>query len=120
MGHHSAFRGSRVAGRLCYRARMARTVRGGLIQVKCDVALEGSTADVKQRMIDKTMPLVEEAGRKGVQVLCLQELFYGPYFCAEQKTKWYELTEEIPNGPTTNLFQDVAKRHGMVVVLPIY
>ncbi len=99
---------------------MARTVRGGLIQVKCDVSLEGTTADVKQRMIDKTMPLVEEAGRKGVQVLCLQELFYGPYFCAEQKTKWYELTEEIPNGPTTKLFQDVAARHGMVVVVPIY
>src|SRR5499427_7550347 len=99
---------------------MARTVSGGLIQVKCDVSLEGTTADVKQRMIDKTMPLVEQAGTRGVQVLCLQELFYGPYFCAEQKTKWYELTEEIPNGPTTKLFQDVARRHGMVVVVPIY
>ena len=99
---------------------MARTVRGGLIQVKCDVSLDGTTADVKQRMIDKTMPLVEEAGRNGVQALCLQELFYGPYFCAEQKTKWYELTEEIPNGPTTKMFQDVAKHYGMVVVVPIY
>ncbi len=99
---------------------MARTVRGGLIQVKCDVSLEGTTGDVKRRMIDKTMPLVEEAGRQGVQVLCLQELFYGPYFCAEQKTKWYELTETIPNGPTTKLFEDVAKRYGMVVVVPIY
>ena len=105
---------------LCYRARMATTVRGGLIQVQCDVPLDGTTADVKQRMIDKTMPLVEQAGQAGVQVLCLQELFYGPYFCAEQKTKWYELTEEIPNGPTTRLFQDVARRHGMVVVVPIY
>jgi N-carbamoylputrescine amidase len=99
---------------------MARTVRGGLIQVKCDVSLEGTTADVKQRMIDKTLPLVEDAGKRGVQVLCLQELFYGPYFCAEQKTKWYELTEEIPHGPTTTLFQEVAKRYGMVVVVPIY
>jgi N-carbamoylputrescine amidase len=99
---------------------MARTVRGGLIQVKCDVSLEGTTDDVKRRMIDKTMPLVEEAGQRGVQVLCLQELFYGPYFCAEQKTKWYELTESIPDGPTTKLFQDVAKRHGMVIVVPIY
>ena len=99
---------------------MARTVRGGLIQVKCDVSLEGTTADVKQRMIDKTMPLVEDAGKRGVQALCPQELFYGPYFCAEQKTKWYELTEEIPHGPTTTLFQDVAKRYGMVVVVPIY
>jgi beta-ureidopropionase len=99
---------------------MARTVRGGLIQVQCDVPLEGTTADVKQRMIDKTMPLVEDAGTQGVQVLCLQELFYGPYFCAEQKTKWYELTEEIPNGATTRLFMETAKRLGMVIVLPIY
>jgi beta-ureidopropionase len=99
---------------------MARTVRGGLIQIKADVSLEGSTDDVKRRMIDKTMPFVEQAGKKGVQVLCLQELFYGPYFCAEQKTRWYELTEAIPDGPTTRLFQETAKRLSMVIVLPIY
>jgi beta-ureidopropionase len=99
---------------------MASTVRGGLIQIKCDVSLEGTPADVKKRMIDKTVPLVEEAGARGVQVLCLQELFYGPYFCAEQKTRWYELTEAMPAGPTTMLFQEIAKRLGMVIVLPIY
>ena len=99
---------------------MARNVRGGLIQVKADVSLEGSTDDVKKRMIDKHLPLLEDAGKKGVQVLCLQELFYGPYFCAEQKTRWYELTEQIPDGPTTKQFQEIAKRFGMVIVLPIY
>jgi beta-ureidopropionase len=99
---------------------MARIVRGGLIQAKADISLEGSTDDIKTRMIDKQLPLVEDAGKKGVQVLCLQELFYGPYFCAEQKTRWYELTEQIPDGPTTRRFQDIAKRLGMVVVLPIY
>ena len=95
-------------------------VRGGLIQVKADVSLEGATDDIKRRMIDKHLPLIEDAGRKGVQVLCLQELFYGPYFCAEQKTRWYDLTEQIPGGATTRLFQDIAKRLGMVIVLPIY
>ena len=99
---------------------MPRTVKGGLIQVKADISLEGSTDDVKKRMIDKHLPLIEEAGRKGVQVLCLQELFYGPYFCAEQKTRWYDLTEQIPDGPTTRMFQDIAKRLGTVIVLPIY
>jgi beta-ureidopropionase len=99
---------------------MARTIRGGLIQVRADVPLDGTTEDVKKRMIDKTMPFVEKAGTSGVQVLCLQELFYGPYFCAEQKTRWYELTEQIPDGATTKLFQDAAKRLGMVIVLPIY
>jgi beta-ureidopropionase len=99
---------------------MPRTVKGGLIQVKADISLEGSTDDVKKRMIEKHLPLVEDAGKQGVQVLCLQELFYGPYFCAEQKTRWYELTEQIPDGPTTKQFQDIARRHGMVIVLPIY
>src|SRR6266446_3953371 len=99
---------------------MSRSVRGGLIQVKCDVSLEGTTADVKQRMIDKTMPLVERAGKEGVQVLCLQELFYGPYFCAEQKTRWYELTERVPDGPTVTLMTEVARKHGTVLIVPIY
>ena len=99
---------------------MGRTVRGGLIQVKADVPLDGTAEAVKRRMIDKHMPLVEEAGRSGVQLLCLQELFYGPYFCAEQETRWYELTERIPDGPTTKLMQEVAKRLGMVIVVPIY
>jgi N-carbamoylputrescine amidase len=99
---------------------MARVVRGGLIQVKADVPLEGTTDDVKRRMIEKHMPLIEEAGRRGVQLLCLQELFYGPYFCAEQEKRWYDLTERIPDGPTTRMMQEVAKRLGMVIVLPIY
>jgi beta-ureidopropionase len=99
---------------------MARVVRGGLIQVKADVPLDGSTDDVKRRMIEKHMPLIEEAGRRGVQLLCLQELFYGPYFCAEQEKRWYDLTERIPDGPTTKMMQEVARRLGMVIVLPIY
>jgi N-carbamoylputrescine amidase len=99
---------------------MGRTVRGGLIQVKADVPLDGTAEAVKRGMIDKHMPLIEEAGRRGVQLLCLQELFYGPYFCAEQETRWYELTERIPEGPTTKLMQEVAKRLGMVIVVPIY
>ena len=41
---------------------MPRTIRGGLIQIKADVPLDGSTDDVKQRMIDKTLPFVERAG----------------------------------------------------------
>jgi beta-ureidopropionase len=99
---------------------MSRVVRGGLIQVRADVPLDGTTDTVKQQMIDKHMPLIEEAGRRGVQLLCLQELFYGPYFCAEQEKRWYDLTERIPDGPTTKMMQEVAKRLGTVIVLPIY
>src|SRR5438067_5551697 len=98
----------------------ARVVRCGLIQARNVKPPSESGDAIKSAMIEKHLGLIEEAGRKGVQVLCLQELFYGPYFCAEQKTRWYELTEPIPDGPTTKMFQDIAQRLGMVIVLPIY
>jgi beta-ureidopropionase len=99
---------------------MGRVIRGGLIQVRADVSLEGATDDIKRRMIDKHLPLIDEAGRRGVQLLCLQELFFGPYFCAEQQARWYQMFERIPEGPTTRLMQELARKHSMVIVSPIY
>ncbi|HEX2454973.1 MAG TPA: nitrilase-related carbon-nitrogen hydrolase [Vicinamibacterales bacterium] len=99
---------------------MGRVIRGGLIQVRADVSLEGATDDIKRRMIDKHLPLIDEAGRRGVQLLCLQELFFGPYFCAEQQARWYQMVERIPEGPTTRLMQELARKHSMVIVSPIY
>jgi N-carbamoylputrescine amidase len=97
-----------------------RTVRGGLIQAKADISLEGTAEDIKQRMLEKHLPLIAEAGRRGVQLLCLQELFNGPYFCAEQQARWYEMVEPIPDGPTIRTMQALAKTHGMVMIVPIY
>lgn len=99
---------------------MARVVRGGLIQATLALSSEQPIEKVKQAMIDKHVKMIGEAATKGVQILSLQELFYGPYFCAEQETKWYSLVEEIPNGPTVKLMQEVAKKYGMVLVIPIY
>ena len=99
---------------------MARIVKCGLIQTKCDLKGDEPVDKIKQSMIDKNLKLIEQAGQKNVQILCLQELFYGPYFPAEQETKWYSLTEKIPEGPTLRLMQDQAKKHGMVMVVPVY
>jgi beta-ureidopropionase len=99
---------------------MARVVRGGLIQAKADIPLDGTTDEIKQRMLDKHLPLIDEAARKGVQILCLQELFNGPYFCAEQQARWYDMVERIPDGPTIQTMQGLAKKHGMVMIVPIY
>jgi len=55
-----------------------------------------------------------------VQILCLQEIFTGPYFCAEQNPKWYQLAERVPDGPTIKLMQERAKRHKMAMIVPIY
>jgi beta-ureidopropionase len=99
---------------------MPRIVRAGLIQATLSEPSTSATEKIKKSMIDKHVALTAEAAGKGVQVLCYQELFYGPYFCAEQKTRWYELVEKIPDGPTTKLFCEIAKKHEMVIVLPIY
>ncbi len=97
---------------------MARIVKGGLIQVACPKT-EGPIADIKKAMLEKTLPLVEKAGKAGVQMLCLQEVFDTPYFCPAQTPNWYEAAEAVP-GPSTELFSEYAKKYGMVIVVPLY
>lgn len=99
---------------------MSRTVKGGLIQCSLAESTEKPIEVIKKAMIDKHIAFIEEAGKKGVQILCLQELFYGPYFCAEQKTKWYSMVEKIPDGATIKLMQEYAKKYQMVMIVPIY
>jgi N-carbamoylputrescine amidase len=99
---------------------MSRIVRCGLIQAHNPLGPDHSMAQIKKAMIEKHLKLIEKAARQKVQVLCLQELFYGPYFCAEQNQKWYEMTESVPDGPTTRLMQKIAAKHKMVMVVPVY
>src|ERR1700741_54202 len=99
---------------------MARTVRCGLIQVRNVLGPEKELAAIKKAMIDRHVELIVQAARKKVKIVCLQEIFYGPYFCAEQETRWYHLTERIPDGPTVSLMQKLARKHRMVLVVPIY
>jgi N-carbamoylputrescine amidase len=99
---------------------MSRIVRCSLIQTT-SIAHEGKPlAEIKQAMVDKHVPLIRQAAAAGSQIACLQEIFYGPYFCAEQTTRWYDSTEHIPNGPTTKLMQDLARELHIAIVLPIY
>ncbi|HNY11444.1 MAG TPA: nitrilase-related carbon-nitrogen hydrolase [Candidatus Wallbacteria bacterium] len=99
---------------------MARLVKCGLIQ--CGLPLqegEGSVAEIKKAMIDKHIPIIEKAGKKGVQILCFQEIFSTPYFCPSQEIKWYETAETIP-GPTTEMMCKYAKKYKMVIIVPMY
>ena len=100
---------------------MAKIVRCGLIQASCELSAgRHSLPVIKKAMLAKHLRLIEQAGRKRVQILCLQELFYGPYFCAEQDARWYDLTERVPQGPTIQLMAKLAKKHRMVIIVPIY
>lgn len=99
---------------------MPRIIRGGLIQATLSEPGNSPIEKIKKSMIDKHVALIEQAAGKGAQVVCLQELFYGPYFCCDQDTKWYSMVEKIPEGPTTKLMCDLAKRLKLVLVVPMY
>jgi N-carbamoylputrescine amidase len=87
-------------------------VRAALVQTKW-------TGD-KQSMIESNVALAREAASQGAQVLCFQELFYGPYFCQVQDPEYFSYTESVPGGPTTEAMCDLARETGMVLVVPIY
>ncbi|HEV8132597.1 MAG TPA: nitrilase-related carbon-nitrogen hydrolase [Acidobacteriota bacterium] len=99
---------------------MSRKITGGLIQMGNPINDPAAPIEkVKHAMLDKHIPLIEEAGKRGVQILCLQEVFNTPYFCPSQDAKWYDSAEPVP-GPTTNLVADIAKQHRMAVVVPVF
>jgi N-carbamoylputrescine amidase len=96
------------------------TLRGGLIQMSLKAPTDAPPEAIRKAMIDAHVPLIEQAGREGVQVLCFQEVFTQPYFCPSQDKKWYDAAEEIPDGPTCKLMQEFAQKFRMVIVAPIY
>ena len=91
---------------------MARSVTAAIVQVAW-------TGD-KESMIELHEKHVAEAAAAGTQVMCFQELFYGPYFCQVQDTEFYSYAEAVPDGPTVKRFQELAAKHEMVLVLPMY
>jgi len=99
---------------------MPRVVRCALIQASNVKPPEAGLPAIKKAMIAKHVGLIARAAARKAKILCLQELFYGPYFCAEQETKWYHLTERVPEGPTVQLMMRLAKKHKMVMVVPVY
>ena len=99
---------------------MARIVKTGLIQISIPKSEgDGTIAEIKEAIIQKHIPFIEDAGKQGVQILCLQEIFNTPYFCPGQDAKWYASAESIP-GPTIEQMQEYAKKYQMVMVVPIF
>ena len=95
---------------------MPRIVRCSIIQASNAVPATEPLAVQKQAMVDKHLGLIRKAAADGAQIVCLQEIFNGPYFCAEQSVKWYETTEPVPAGPTVTpdagAGERAAHRHG--------
>jgi len=99
---------------------MARKVLSGLIQASNPINDESkSVAEVQAAMLEKHMPMIHDAGKKGVQILCMQEIFNGPYFCPGQDKRWYDAAEPIP-GPTVEVLRPIAEKYKMAMVVPLY
>ena len=99
---------------------MSDIVTIGLVQAHHDTDGEQPVEVHKRVAIEKHVRMIREAAGRGAQIVCLQELFYGPYFCTEQSPKWYEATEHVPDGPTTRLMQDLARELEIALVVPLY
>ncbi|MCB9544221.1 MAG: nitrilase-related carbon-nitrogen hydrolase [bacterium] len=99
---------------------MSQIVKCGLIQ--CSNPLNDESrpvAEIQEAAFQKHLPFIHEAGKQGVQILCLQEIFNGPYFCPSQDPRWYAAAEPVP-GPTTERMAELARKYEMVIIVPIY
>ena len=79
----------------------------GLVQTSC-------SADPAENLA-KTVKGIEEAARKGANIICTQELFRSQYFCQCEDHEYFKLAETIP-GPSTKVFQKLAKKHNAVII----
>ena len=73
----------------------------------------------KESMIAKHEQFARDAAADGAQIICFQELFYGPYFGIIEDAKYYDYAEPA-NGPIVQRFAKLAKELKLVMVLPIY
>src|ERR1039458_6038960 len=99
---------------------MSRIVRCSIIQASNAVPATEPLDKQKKAMVEKHLGLIRKAAAGGAQIVCLQEIFNGPYFCAEQSVKWYETTERVPDGPTVSLMQSLAKELHIAMIVPVY
>jgi beta-ureidopropionase len=98
---------------------MARNVTVGLIQAQTPFDPGWSIEKIKKTSLERHLPFIDEAGKHGVQILGLQEIFAGPYFCPSQDALWYDAAEAVP-GPTTERMQAYAKKYQMAMIVPVY
>ena len=76
-------------------------------------------AEQRATLHARVSELLDAAGAAGATVACLQEAWHMPFaFCTREK-EWCAFAEPVVGGPSVELCQAAARRHGMVVVCPI-
>jgi beta-ureidopropionase len=91
---------------------MASIVRAAIVQTEW--------TGEKETMIKKHEDYARQAAEQGAQVMCFQELFDNAYFCQVQEEVHMDSAEPVPDGPTIQRMQALAKETQMVLVIPVY
>ena len=89
----------------------SKPVTLGLIQAKTD-------SDPTNNL-QATLAKVEQSAAGGANIVCTQELFATEYFCQSEDHDNFRLAESIP-GATTEAFQRLAKRCGIVIIVSLF
>jgi len=98
----------------------SRIVRCSLIQASNVEGADQPLEKIREAMVEKHISLIRKAATGGAQIVCLQEIFTGPYFCAEQSTRWYDFAEPVPDGPTIQRMQVLARELELALIVPVY
>ena len=86
---------------------MAEKFTVGLIQMSCSLDPSENFAKAEAR--------IQEAAKRGAQIICLQELFRSQYFCREENADLFELAEPVP-GPSTEALSKLARSLNVVII----
>jgi agmatine deiminase len=92
-------------------SKTKKAVTVGLIQTAVS---EDMASNIK-----KTTQKIEEAVKRGAQIICLQELYRSRYFPQKENLDVGALMESIP-GESTNIFSGIAKKYHIVIIAPIF
>jgi len=89
----------------------ADKLKVALIQQKC--------SEDRTETVEKTKKLIRQAAEKGAQLITLQELHTGVYFCQSEDDARFDQAEPIP-GPSTEEFGALAAELGVVLVISLF
>ena len=86
--------------------------------MKVGLVQQANTAD-RAANIEKLQRHIRQAAAEGAELVVLQELHNGLYFCQTEDTNLFDQAGPIP-GPSTELFGALAKELGIVLVLSLF
>lgn len=87
-------------------------------QINVGIIQQHNTADIKQNM-QRLAESIKSLAQDGANLIVLQELHNGLYFCQTENVDMFDLAESIP-GPSTEFYGSLAKELGVVIVTSLF